>query len=90
MPFTMINQKKYMVIFASDQPEFSDSVDQYLIYFNQQSNQIDYIQFTMRHLMKSYAGVLRYEYGPGILESVYVQDNIADNDFVHKIALEKY
>ncbi|RJP78314.1 MAG: hypothetical protein C4522_12995 [Desulfobacteraceae bacterium] len=38
-----------------------DQHDQYLIYINAQNSRIDYVEFTMRDLMKSYKGVVHYK-----------------------------
>lgn len=88
MPDKSIEQQKYKVVFASDVSGLSDSIDQYLLFFNPVSHRIDYIQFTMRRLMKSYTGVLRYEYGPRYLKTVYIQSKLEDDEFVHKIIID--
>lgn len=56
-----INNINYLVLYATEGPTAElDEHDQYAIYVNTNSRRIDYIEFTMRKLMKSYTGVVHY------------------------------
>lgn len=84
--------KKYTLVFASDQEKFSPEVDQYILWFDKDSGRLKYIEFTMRALMKSYRGALAYEYDAetGWPQTVYVRDAVGDEDYSHKIVVEKW
>jgi hypothetical protein len=57
-----VNGHTYWVAYATEGNSTElDQQDQFLIYINKTSNTIDYIEFTMRKLMKSYVGVIHYQ-----------------------------
>ena len=57
-----IKKIPYWVVYATEGPTKElDKYDQYLIYINTRSGRIDYIEFTMRKLMKSYKGAIHYQ-----------------------------
>ena len=57
-----VNSRSYWVVYATEgNASELDQHDQFLIYINKNSNTIDYIEFTMRKLMKSYVGVVHYQ-----------------------------
>ena len=56
-----IENVSYLVVYVtSGTGNGLDTYDQYLIYLNTRDKRIDYIEFTMRELMKSYKGVIHY------------------------------
>lgn len=57
-----IENIQYRVLYATEGPtQELEKYDQYLIYINTEKCRIDYIEFTMRKLMKSYKGVIHYQ-----------------------------
>ena len=57
-----IKDVQYLVSYVTEGPtQALDMYDQYLVYINPESHRIDYIEFTMRKLMKAYKGVVHYK-----------------------------
>ncbi len=89
-----IENTPYWVAYATEgSAEELDQYDQYLIYINTQNNRIDYIEFTMRELMKSYKGVIHYrnhKMVQGILMPFWIgiADSLIQPDFDHYFAVE--
>ncbi len=84
-----INNIPYRVVYVTDPPaEKLDDYDQYLIYINTQTGKIDYVEFTMRELMKSYRGVVHYrdyKMVEGVLMPFWIgiADGLEKPDFDH-------
>lgn len=57
-----LNSRKYHKIFATNgtfEPQSNN--DQFILWINQETMNIDYIEFTLRDLMKSYRGAVYYQ-----------------------------
>jgi len=89
-----INNIPYWIVYTIEgSVEKLDQYDQYLIYINAQNNRIDYVEFTMRDLMKSYKGVVHYKNYKtveGILMPFWIgiANGIFQPDFDHYFAVE--
>ena len=89
-----INSIPYWIVYTVEgSDEKLDQHDQYLIYINAQNSQIDYVEFTMRDLMKSYKGVVHYKNHKmvqGILMPFWIgiADSIFQPDFDHYFTIE--
>lgn len=89
-----IKKIPYWVVYATEGPTKElDKYDQYLIYINIRSGRIDYIEFTMRKLMKAYKGVIHYQnykVVQGILMPFWigVADSITQPEFDHYFVVE--
>jgi hypothetical protein len=85
-----IENEVYHLIYASSGGvEASPEHDQYLIYINHKTYYVDYIDFTLRSLFKSYKGTLHYRdlrtvQGLMVPFFIGVSDGIEDKDFVHE------
>ncbi len=89
-----INNIPYWIVYTFEgSVEKLDQHDQYLIYINAQNNRIDYVEFTMRDLMKSYKGVVHYKNHKtvqGILMPFWIgiADSIFQPNFDHYFTVE--
>jgi hypothetical protein len=89
-----IKNTPYWIVYATEGSlEKLDQYDQYLIYINTQNSRIDYIEFTMRDLMKSYKGVVHYKNHKtvqGILMPFWIgiADGVIQPDFDHYFVVE--
>lgn len=89
-----INNTPYWVVYTTAEPlEKLDQNNQYLIYINKQNNRIDYVEFTLRELMKSYRGVIHYknyEMVQGVLMPFWIgiADDLLQPDFDHYLIVE--
>ena len=85
---------QYLISYVTEGPtQALDKYDQYLVYINTKSNRIDYIEFTMRKLMKSYKGVVHYQnykMVQGILMPFWIgiADKLLHPHFDHYFVLE--
>lgn len=56
------NDRNYIKVFVTDDDlELSSKRNQYIVWVNNDSWQIDYVEFTLRELLKSYKGVVQYD-----------------------------
>jgi hypothetical protein len=89
-----IEDVQYLVFYVTEGPmQALDMYDQYLLYIDAESNRIDYIEFTMRKLMKSYKGVVHYKNFKkvqGILLPFWIgiADDLLQPKFDHYIVVE--
>jgi hypothetical protein len=89
-----VNNHSYWVVYATEGNTAElDQYDQFLIYINKNSNTIDYIEFTMRELMKSYVGVIHYKKHTriqGILMPFWIgiADDLINPGFDHVFTIE--
>jgi hypothetical protein len=89
-----IKNVQYLICYVTEgSTQALDKYDQYLVYINTKSNRIDYIEFTMRKLMKSYKGVVHYQnykMVQGILMPFWIgiADNLLHPHFDHYFVLE--
>jgi hypothetical protein len=87
---TIISHSTYSRVYVSPVSELSDSQNQYIIYINKTTGNIDFIEFTLRELLRTYKGVLRYKSyrkieGIPIPFEIEIADSITSTDFVHKL-----
>ncbi|MGW8208588.1 MAG: DUF6503 family protein [Syntrophobacteria bacterium] len=85
-----IDNGAYYLLFASSGGVVaSPEHDQYVIYINQQTYHVDYIDFTLRSLFDSYRGTLHYRdlrtvQGLMVPFFIGVSDEVENKDFVHQ------
>jgi hypothetical protein len=85
-----IDNEAYYLLFASSGGVVaSPEHDQYVIYINQQTYHVDYIDFTLRSLFESYKGTLHYRdlrtvQGLMVPFFIGVSDEVENKDFVHQ------
>lgn len=84
----------YWVGFATQGPALELSRhDQFLVYINQKTHRIDYIEFTLRELMKSYRGVVHYQHhkvAQGMLMPYWIgiADDLDEPSYDHYFEVE--
>lgn len=85
---------RYHKIFATD-GSFTPSSgeNQYIVWINAETLQIDYIEFTLRELLKSYRGVVQYmDYkvieGIGLPQHIVLKDKLSGQKFSHEFIVE--
>jgi len=90
-----IENEAYYVLFASSGGvSASPEHNQYLIYINQQTYYVDYIDFTLRSLFESYKGTLHYRdlrsvQGLMVPFFIGVSDDVENKDFVHEFHISE-
>jgi len=86
----IIANESYHILFASSGGvAASVEHDQYVIYINQKTHYVDYLDFTLRSLFESYKGTLHYRdlrnvQGLMVPFFIGVSDEVEDKDFVHE------
>ncbi|ACN13266.1 hypothetical protein HRM2_01440 [Desulforapulum autotrophicum HRM2] len=92
---TEINTIPYRVVYATQGPPTRDlaEYDQYLIYINTRTNRIDYVEFTLRKLSRSYRGVVHYrdyKQVQGMLMPFWIGigSDLAGPDFDHYFVID--
>lgn len=91
----VVNGQTYHRIFVSDgDPGPSADTDQYVVWLNKRNLRIEYIEFTLRRLLKSYRGVVRYtDYRPveGILlpHRITLLDRIGTESYSHEFIVRQ-
>ena len=88
------NEAYYLLFASSGGVAASPEHDQYLIYINQQSYYVDYIDFTLRSLFESYKGTLHYldlRTVQGLMVPFFIgaSDEVENKDFVHEFRLSE-
>jgi hypothetical protein len=89
-----IKDVQYLISYVTEGPtQALDMYDQYLLYINAEKHRIDYIEFTMRKLMKSYKGVVHYKnfkrvQGVLIPFWIGIANDLLKPDFDHYIVVE--
>ncbi len=83
------NESYYLLFASSGGVAASPEHDQYVIYINQQTYYVDYIDFTLRSLFESYKGTLHYRdlrtvRGLMVPFFIGVSDEVENKDFVHE------
>jgi len=83
------NEAYYLLFASSGGVAASPENDQYLIYINQKTYCVDYIDFTLRSLFVSYRGTLHYSdlrtvQGLMVPFFIGVSDEVEEKDFVHE------
>jgi hypothetical protein len=88
-----IENTPYQVLYVTKgSMEALEKHDQYIIYMNTRKGHIDYIEFTMRKLMKSYKGVVHYKnytmvQGLWMPFWIGIADNILAPEFDHYLVI---
>lgn len=86
----IIANETYHLLFASSRGvAASVEHDQYVIYINQKTHYVDYLDFTLRSLFESYKGTLHYRdlrnvQGLMVPFFIGVSDEVEDKDYVHE------
>ena len=83
------NQSYHLIFASSGGVAASPEHDQYVIYVNKKTHQVDYIDFTLRSLFQSYKGTLHYRdfrtvQGLVVPFFIGVSDAVENQDFVHE------
>jgi hypothetical protein len=83
------NEAYYLLFASSGGIAASPEHNQYVIYINQKTYYVDYIDFTLRSLFASYKGTLHYRdlrsvQGLMVPFFVGVSDEVGDKNFVHE------
>jgi hypothetical protein len=86
---TIENEDYHLLFASSGGVAASPENDQYLIYVNKKTYYVDYIDFTLRSLFKSYKGTLHYRdfrtvQGLMVPFHLGVSDEVENKDFVHE------
>lgn len=85
-----VNGKEYHIVFVSDgDSEPSPATDQYVVWLNKDNLRIDYIEFTLRTLLKSYRGVAQYlDYrdvnGIVLPHQIKLSDKVGSEKYSHR------
>ncbi|MBZ0167755.1 MAG: hypothetical protein K8I00_13190 [Candidatus Omnitrophica bacterium] len=85
---------RYHKIFATN-GSFTPSSgeNQYIVWINTETLQIDYIEFTLRELLKSYRGVVQYKdyqviEGIGLPQRIVLKDKLSGQKYSHEFIVE--
>jgi hypothetical protein len=90
----IVNEAYYLLFASSGGIAASPEYDQYVIYINQQTYSVDYIDFTLRSLFESYKGTLHYRdlrsvQGLMVPFFIGVSDDVENKDFVHEFHISE-
>ena len=83
------NQSYHLIFASSGGVAASPEHDQYVIYVNKKTHQVDYIDFTLRSLFQSYKGTLHYRdfrTVQGLVVPFFIgaSDTVENQDYVHE------
>jgi hypothetical protein len=87
--------KKYESIYlTSVQVDATPDTDQYVLYLDNESGAVEWIEFTYREIFSWYKGVLKFGYyedwdGKLFPRRITILDKFNDSDFVHEIRIER-
>jgi hypothetical protein len=89
-----MNGQSYDLVFTGVSANKANSKeDQYIIWVNQQSKQVDYIEFTSRHLLSSFQAIVAYkDYrdagGVRFAYDITLLSNFHSNGFAHHLVAQ--